>query len=344
MKFNILTKRYIKIFLISLSLTFLMTAIPLGFRQTWVKPAFQQVDVLEQMKPLLEARPNHFQIKKEYVPDVSENQSGAEQSSAYAVVDMEGGQVIASKNLSKKLPIASLTKIMTSVVALDLVRPGEQFSVPHNATLQVPTKVMLRAGETYRLENLLKFALISSANDAAEVIKEGIDNKFGQGTFIKAMNLKAKFLGLKNTRFANAKGYDNNENFSSAEDLSILSAYALTEYPEIAGIVSREYEDLTGGIDYRFYLNNWNGLLGVYPGVSGIKIGNTRNAGHTTVVASEREGRKILAVVLGAPGIMERDLWAARLLDLGFTKTAGLKPVNITRNQLQAKYDSWQYF
>lgn len=314
-----------------------MAAIPrLEVKSTpLIKPAITVIN------PLLEAKQNNFQLSK---PIIIQTNGEFEQASAYIVVNLDSGEVIISKNMDKKLPIASLTKIMTSVVALDLAKPEEEFIISENAASQIPTKVMLKPGENYKLKNLLRFMLISSANDSAESVKEGIDKKYGEDTFIKAMNLKAKLIGLKNTHFTNAEGYDNKNHYSSAGDLTVLSAYALNKYPEILEIVSKEYEDLTGGQDFRFYLNNWNGLLGVYPGVFGVKTGNTGQADHTTIVASKRAGRNLLTVVLGAPGVLERDLWAAQLLDAGFEKLAGLPPVQITENQLRAKYSSWKYF
>lgn len=337
--------RSVKIFLTALFLTFLMTVIPrLGISQEpFPNPMPKPIEKMERIKPQLEAKQNHFQLTKEIVPETDAG-SDYNQASAYAVADLDTGQVIASKNLSDKLPMASLTKVMTAVVALDLASPSEQFTVSHKAASQIPTKVMLQPGEQYLLDHLLNSVLISSANDSAETVKDGIDAKYGSGTFIKAMNAKAQFLDLKNTHFTNPQGLDNNNHYSSPEDLIKLSAYALKEYPEIAQIVSKESADLTqGGTDNRFYLNNWNGLMGVYPGVSGVKIGNTGKAGHTTIVTSEREGKKLIVVMLGAPGVLERDLWTAELLDLGFNKVAGLEPINVTENQLRAKYASWKY-
>lgn len=335
--------RSIKVFLISMTLTFLMATLPhLGIKAL-VTPLSKRVDVLEKIKPRLENRLNHFQFNPHPLSD-QQTDADFEQASAYAVTDLNSGQLIISKNLSGKLPIASLTKIMTAIVALDLSQVNDKFTVSKNAASQTPTKVMLKPGEKYTLKSLLEFMLISSANDSAQVIKEGIDVKYGLGTFIKAMNLKAQFLGLKDTRFANAEGYDNESHFSSAEDLTILSAYAMTDYPKIAEIVSKESDDLTnGGTDLRFYLNNWNGLLGIYPGASGIKIGNTEKAGNCTIVLSEREGKKLLAVTLGTPGVLERDLWTSQLLDFGF-KSFGIEPANITEAELRQKYASWKYF
>lgn len=340
-----LTTKSIKIFFACLLLTFLMMVIPhLGIKQILVNPMPRPINSLERIKSRLESRQNHFQIKKQLISATYAG-SDYEQASAYAVADLDSGQIITSKNSSKRLSIASLTKIMTAVVALDLTKPDEKFIVSEKAASQIPTKVMLKKGEMFSVLDLLKHTLISSANDSAEVIKEGIDLKYEPGTFIKAMNLKAQILGLKNTHFTNAEGYDNSNHFSTAEDLTILSAYALKAYPEIAQIVSKPFEDLTdNGIDLRFYLNNWNGLMGVYPGTSGVKIGNTGKAGQCTIVLAEREDKKILAVLLGAPGVLQRDLWTSELLDLGFSEVTGLKPVNVTEDQLRAKYASWKYF
>lgn len=332
--------------LVPLFITFLMVVIPhFGFRPAaWVSPMPKQKNILKEVQPKLEIKVNDFKLKKQLITTVSAG-SLYDQVPAYGVIDLETGQVLASKNLSEKMPMASLTKVMTAVVGLDLADPSEEFTVSPRAAAQIPTKVMLRAGERYALGNLLEHSLISSANDSTMVIKEGIDAKFGTEVFIKAMNLKAQLIGLKNTSFTNPAGLDSLNHYSSVEDLAILSAYALKNYPQIASIVSKEYEDLTqGGYDNRFYLNNWNGLLGVYPGASGVKIGNTSKAGHTTIVFAERGGKRILAVLLGAPGVLERDLWASELLDLGFSRVAGLPPVNVTEDQLREKYSSWKYF
>ncbi len=338
-------KRFISIASLCAIIVILVVSFPHSrSQQTLVSPAPKTEDTLAKIIPKLEKHQNLFQLKKQFIPPVS---AGAEfdRASAYSVVDTDSGQVIASKNLSLRLPIASLTKIMTAVVALDLATPEEEFSVSEKAAAQIPTKVMLRPGEKFSLGRLLSYMLISSANDSAKVIQEGIDQKFGQEIFIKAMNRKAQVLGLKNTSFTNAAGLDSSSHFSSVEDLSLLSVYALKQYPAVASIVSKEFEDLTsGGQDRRFYLNNWNGLLGVYPGVSGVKTGNTGKAGNCTIVVSEREGRKLLVIVLGAPTVLERDLWTGELLDLGFKQLVGLAPVNVTESQLRQKYSSWKYF
>lgn len=88
-------------------------------------------------------------------------------------------------------------------------------------------------------------------------------------------------------------------------------------------------------------LYNWNGLVGVYPHIIGVKIGNTGKAGKTTIVLSERENKKLLVVALGAPGIIERDLWASQLLDAGYHDILGLPAIDITEYDLRQKYATW---
>jgi serine-type D-Ala-D-Ala carboxypeptidase (penicillin-binding protein 5/6) len=158
------------------------------------------------------------------------------------------------------------------------------------------------------------------------------------------MNEKARFLGLKNSSFTNPQGFDNKNHYSSVEDVAILTRYALTHYPLIAQVAQKDSEELLATPTHKYHwLNNWNGLVGVYPGAEGLKIGNTGDAGHTTTVVAEREGKKLIAVLLGAPGVLERDYWTSQILDAGFDKY-GIKPANITEEQLRAKYKTFKYF
>lgn len=265
------------------------------------------------------------------------------EASAFIVVDSDTGKIIDEKGAQDNLYIASITKIMTAVVALDLVTLEEVFTVSERATEVEPTNMGLVPGHKWSLEELLHGLLMTSSNDTAEAINEGIDLKFGEGTFIKAMNAKAQFLGLKNTSFDNPQGYDGPANYSNAQDLAILSLYIYKNYPTISEIVKKEYQFFPESLTHKQAdLINWNGTLGVYPGAYGLKIGNTGKAGKTTIVSAEREEKKVTVVLLGAPGVLERDLWACQLLDLGFAKGFGIEPVNITEDLLREKYASWR--
>lgn len=336
-------KRQIKIFLLGLIPMFLLVVLQqLGFQPAkLISPMPERVEIIDQIRPKLEEIKNDFQIKDS--PNLVAEAVAAgdyDQAFAYGVIDLNNGEVLKGKNISERLPIASITKLMTAVVALDLSDPEEVFTVSARASAQIPTKVMLKEGEKVSVEVLIKSALISSANDAAQVLKEGVDQKFGEDIFIQAMNEKAKAIGMKHTNFSNPQGFDSPKNYSSVADLATLSHYIFAHYPLITRVVSRQIEDLSDVLDERFYLRNWNGLLGTYPGTYGLKIGNDREARFATVVAAERGEAKLLAVVLGAPGVIERDLWAAQLLDSGFSKY-GLEPINITEAQLLNKYSTW---
>lgn len=331
---------------------FIITSLQfLGVRSPWkpfqiVMPVPEQkIETVETLRPKLEKKPAKFTLKQ---PAILVPQTYAaediDNAAAYAVIDLDTGEILKEKNGDERLPVASITKVMTAVVALDLAEPAEVFTVDEQAASMIPTKINIVPGERMSLDELLHASLLTSANDATEQIKNGIDTKYHDKVFIDAMNVKAGFLKLHNTHFQNAEGFDNPDNYSSAHDLAVLAHYAMTNYPLIADIVKKDVTVLESNANHsRFNLYNWNGLIGVYPGVHGIKIGNTGDAGKTTMVYSNRGGKQLVAIVLGAPGIIERDMWAAQLLDLGYEQTLGLPPVNVSEEHLLAKYGTWQY-
>lgn len=349
-----------RVFLMSLTAGFLMVILPslglnkllpeLGILNAKIaNPMPFAKDPFENIYPKLEAKDNNYSLQKEAPTVLAATAIAADyeynQLNAYAVIDFNSGKVIESKNLSEEVSVASLTKIMTAVVALDLSHPTDIFTISEKAEAMIPTKIGVVTGQKMTLEELLNAAILTSANDAVQAIKEGVDTQYGSEIFIKAMNEKAKFLKLSHTNFNNPQGFDANDHYSTAEDLAILTHYALVNYPLIDELSKKEYAFLKESSNHKqFDLYNWNGLLGVYPGASGVKIGNTGNAQKTTIVTAEREGKKILVVVLGAPSVLDRDMWAAELLDLGFEEEYGLKPVKITKEQLKEKYKTWKYW
>lgn len=353
-------RTYWKSFLISMCATFLMAALShfgigahilnLGNltaqKAVMVSPQPAKVDPIQNLIPKLEKKKNSFLLNrdKNLVPQA---QASADyyQSHSFVVIDFETGKVLLEKDSDKRFPMASLTKVMSSVVALDLAEAQDLMEVTQKASKIAPTKMGVVPGQRWTLEQLLNAALMTSANDAVEVIRDGIDQKAGDPVFVTAMNKKAEFLNLKNSHFTNPQGFDNSQHYSSAADLAVLSHYALENYPLISEIAKKDYQFYSEDEDHKQAdLYNWNGLLGTYPGIQGLKIGNTENASYTTIVLSEREGKKVLTVLLGAPGILQRDLWASELLDQGFEKLADLPPVNLTEEQLKTKYKTWKYF
>ncbi len=336
-----------KIFWFTLLTTFFFVSIHLVQlpKRELVSPLPAKSDSFDTILPKLQYKVNTFRLFRQtsFVPK-SYAGSLFDNASSYILIDFDTGDIFAEKNASKKLPIASLTKVMTAIVALDLADPNEVFTAQENISSIIPTHIAMEPGEKMTLTELLHASLLTSANDATHLIQEGIDQKYNEAVFIRAMNKKASLIGLRNTNFTNPQGFDNKNHLSTVEDFALLSHYALTNYPLIAEIVKKDYFELFENSNHDHHnLYNWNGLLGVYPGVFGVKIGNTDKAGNTTAVGAERNGKKLLAVLLGAPGVLERDLWTAQLLDFGFRTLANLPQVDVTELQLREKYGSWKY-
>lgn len=335
-------------FIAGMIAVFLMKLVMLmGFGSTAFQHEIREdITVLERLKLKLEEKENVFKLKKNnsFIPQAVAA-SDYEKAKSYTVVDLDTGAIITEKDGDTPYSIASITKVMTAVVALDLADPDDSFVVSTKAAEIEPTKIGVVPGETMTLTELLHASLLTSANDATEVIREGIDTKYGEQVFIDAMNKKAAFIGMENTRFTNPQGYDDPNHYSTVHDLALLAHYARRNYPLIGEIVAKEYVFLPENEKHKqFDLYNWNGLLDVYPKTYGIKIGNTAEAGMTTMVASARGGKHITVILLGAPGVLERDLWASQLLDVGYQETIGLDPIRVTEGELRAKYASWKFF
>ena len=162
---------------------------------------------MDTIKPKLHQRPSTFSLKEDssFIPQTFAAED-FEQLSAYALIDLDSGEIIKQKNGKERLPIASLTKVMTAVVALDLASPTDMITVDQQAASMIPTKIGIVPGETMSLEELLHASLMTSANDATQQIKNGIDAKYHDQIFVKSMNEKANFLNLTTHTLQTQKG------------------------------------------------------------------------------------------------------------------------------------------
>jgi D-alanyl-D-alanine carboxypeptidase (penicillin-binding protein 5/6) len=216
--------------------------------------------------------------------------------SAYAIyiVDIHSGVPLYAKNENVPLPPASTTKLMTALVALDLYKPSDIVTVKESTAGGQRMDLVLH--ERITVENLLYGMLIHSGNDAAEQL--AFHHQSGYGAFIAAMNEKAKVLHLKQSSFTNPAGWDELDHKMSAKDLARL-AKAAVEHPLIAKMVAIP-EITISDVDHVIFhkLKTTNQLLGKIPGVSGIKTGYTQEAGQNLVTMVQRDGKKILFVVL----------------------------------------------
>lgn len=238
------------------------------------------------------------------------------------VVDYNSGEVVFEKDSNTRLPVASTVKIMTALVVLENSDPSKIFTVSPNAAKVGENSMGLTAGEKLTVRELLCGLMLVSGNDAAVALAEGVAGSEDQ--FVNLMNEKAQSLGLKNTRFVNASGLDDDGKlqYSTAADLAAISHYAWQNYPEFRKITSTVHEYIAANQNHKeFDLYNDTNLLTTYPGVRGIKPGFTWEAGLCLVTYAENDGKRLLAVVLGSD---DRRTEMKELLDYGFS-TFGIK-------------------
>lgn len=231
------------------------------------------------------------------------------------LIEAETGSVLYQKNADTSLPMASTTKIMTAIVAIEAMDPQTTVSVPANAVGIEGSSVYLYAGEQLTMEELLYALLLESANDAATAIAITVAGSVE--AFADKMNQKAVDLGLAGTHFTNPHGLDHEEHYTTARDLAVLSAYCMKN-PLFATIVStqRKTIPLHNNEGVRLLLNH-NRLLRTYEGVIGIKTGYTKRSGRCLVSACERDGLRLIAVTINAPDDWEDH---AQMYDYGFNQ------------------------
>ncbi len=212
--------------------------------------------------------------------------------------DLNTGRTLYEFGASKRLSPASLTKIMSALVILEYGNLDDQVVVSSRAARAHKIRLGLKAGQVFRLEDLLKAMLIVSANDACLAAVEHVGGDEEQ--FVLLMNAKARALGLTDTHFNNGCGFDAPDHYSTAEDLAKLSEIAL-QHPVFKQLVRMEREIIIPVNGNRPYLlRNTNRLLGTVPGVEGVKTGFTSKAGRCLVAKVSQDGRDLLLVLLNA--------------------------------------------
>ena len=236
--------------------------------------------------------------------------------SARAAVLMEAstGQVLMESAAHERLPMASTTKIMTALVALEHADLSQPVLISEKAVGVEGSSVYLKAGESLTMEQLLCALMLESANDAAAAIAIEIAGDIE--SFADLMNETAQRIGLTDTHFTNPHGLDNAEHYSSAYDLAMLARYAL-QNPDFARIVSTYKTNIPlGGDEGIRVLINHNKMLKYYDGAIGVKTGYTKRCGRCLVSAATRDGVTMIAVTLSAP-----DDWRdhTAMLDYGFS-------------------------
>jgi len=212
--------------------------------------------------------------------------------------ELNSGRVLYEHDAGKRMYPASLTKIMSALVILERGQLDDLVTISPNAARAHKTHLRMKAGQVFRLEDLLKAMLIMSANDACLAAVEHVGGDEAQ--FVTLMNAKAEALGLADTHFNDACGFDNPDHYSTAEDLATLSVIALDQ-PIFRQLVREERAIITPVNGHHAYvLHNTNRLLGRIPGVEGIKTGFTSKAGRCLIAKVSQNGSDLLLVILNS--------------------------------------------
>ena len=231
-------------------------------------------------------------------------------ASALYLVELKSGRVLLEQDATRRLPPASLTKIMTALVALESAPLQEVVKIDRRALVH-PSSLKFHPGEEFLLRDLVTAMLVASANDACEAVSwhVGGDTKH----FVTMMNERARALGLTNTHFANPCGFDAPGHYSTAADLAKLTEQAL-QRPDFAMMVRTIMQDIATVDDKRHIaLYNTNELL-LDPNVTGVKTGYTSKAGRCLIASMFENGHRVLLVALNVVDQWEQ---AGRLLRYG---------------------------
>ena len=254
--------------------------------------------------PLVVASVPALSIRAEAVPSIG--------AAAACLIESESGDVLYAKRENERRGMASTTKIMTAVLAIEALPLETPITIREDCCHIEGSSLYLRAGEVLSLEDLLFGLLLRSANDAAMAIATAVDGS--PDAFVARMNKKAEELSLVDTHFDNPHGLDGPTHYTTARELALLGAYCMKN-PTFRRIVSTKRHTIAKGTESQRLLINHNRMLTSYDGAIGIKTGFTKKCGRTLICAAEREGVTLIAVTLDAPNDWQDH---ARMLDYGF--------------------------
>ncbi|MCM1052802.1 MAG: D-alanyl-D-alanine carboxypeptidase [Ruminococcus sp.] len=255
-----------------------------------------------------------------FVPIVHADDALNLDSKSAILVDNSSGKVLYEKNSDEKLPMASMTKIMSMLIIMEQIEQGnlsytDKVMISKNASNMGGSQVFLQEGEEYKVEDLLKCIAVSSANDAVVAMAEKISGS--ESAFVEAMNKKATELGLTNTHFSNPHGLDNENHYSTARDMSIM-ARELLKHEDILRFTSIYEDYLTKPDGSQIWLVNTNRLVRFYDGVDGLKTGYTTDAGYCLTATAKKNDLRLVSVVMKSTSSDTRSKDTTTLLSYGF--------------------------
>ncbi|WP_088103369.1 D-alanyl-D-alanine carboxypeptidase family protein [Halalkalibacter urbisdiaboli] len=246
----------------------------------------------------------------------------AENASSAIVIERDTGELLFEKNSHEKLPPASMTKIMTMLLIMEAIDKGsikydDMVRTSEYAASMGGSQIFLEPGEEMSVSDMLKAIAVASGNDASVAMAEHIAGT--EDEFVAMMNEKAKELGLENTNFMNSNGLPAENHYTTAYDLAMISK-ELLKYEDITKYTGIYEDYLRADTDNKFWLVNTNKLVKFYPGVDGLKTGFTREAMYCLTATAEKNGMRVISVIMGAPTPKERNAQITSMLDYSFSQ------------------------
>ena len=239
------------------------------------------------------------------------------------LIDVQTGQILYEKDSLKKLYPASMTKMMSLLLVIEAIHSGQldwtsEVSASAHAASMGGSQIYLDEGEVMTVEDLFKASAVASANDAIVALAEKTAGSEQQ--FVAMMNDKAQQLGLQNTHFVNATGLHDDDHYSCARDMAVIGQTLIQQGQQDILRYTSTYDDyIRADTDNRFWLVNTNKMIRTYPGMDGLKTGYTTQSMYCITVTAQRDGLRLLAVVMDEPTRDVRNQEAAALLDYGFS-------------------------
>jgi len=242
---------------------------------------------------------------------------------ASILMDATTGNILLENNSHERLPIASITKIMSMLLIMEAIDSGrlsfdDKVLVSEHSYSMGGSQVWLEPGEEFTVTEMLKAVSISSANDATVALAEKVAGS--EEAFVAMMNEKAKEMGMNDTNFLDCTGLTDEGHYSSAEDIAIMSRELITKHPKIFEFTTIWHDLFRDGVPGKkpVSLDNTNKLIRFYEGANGLKTGFTTAAGYCLSATAKRNNLQLIAVVLGEPDSNTRFAEARKLLDYGF--------------------------
>ena len=256
----------------------------------------------------------------------------AEKAKSAILIEASTGEILFEKNADEKLHPASMTKMMSMLLIIEAIEDGvlkwdQVIQVSENASSMGGSQILLETGEKMSVLDLFKGVAIASGNDAVVALAEAVAGS--ESNFVSMMNKRAKELGLTNTNFKNPHGLDDDNHYSTSRDMSII-AKELVKHNEVLKY-TKVYEDyLRENTDRKIWLVNTNRLVRFYDGVDGLKTGYTEDAGYCMTATAQKDGMRVIAVIMGEETSKIRNQEVSEMLDYAF---AQYKVINMLKNK-----------